>query len=83
MYTVCNVGCVKRGCYLLLGLEDVAPEAVIGAVSGDEAEDLQVLGIMRHVEDSGRKSLLVNFLSSVTELQNMFLTRQSITQLEK
>ena len=44
-----------RGWYLLLSLEDVTPEAVIGAISGDEAEDLQVLGIMGHIEDSGRK----------------------------
>lgn len=40
------------GCpYLLLGLEDIAPEDVAGAVSSDVAEDLQVLGVVRHVED--------------------------------
>lgn len=58
------VTCRWTGRYLLLGLEDVAPEAVAGAVSGDETEDLQVLGVMRHVEDSGRrKKNEINFIT--------------------
>lgn len=37
--------------YLLLGFKDVTPEDIAGTVSSDIAEDLQVLGIMRDVED--------------------------------
>jgi len=36
---------------LLLGFKDVTPEDIAGTVSSDIAEDLQVLGIMRDVED--------------------------------
>lgn len=39
--------------HLLPGLEDVAAKGVTGAIPGDVAEDLQVLGVMRHVEDPG------------------------------
>lgn len=41
--------------YLLLGLEDVAPEDVAGPVPGDVAEDLQVLRVVGHVEDPAGK----------------------------
>lgn len=41
--------------YLLLGLEDVAPEDVAGSVPCYVAEDLQVLGVVRHVEDPAEK----------------------------
>lgn len=41
--------------HLLLGLEDVAPEGVAGAVSGNVAENLQVLRVVRHVEYPGKK----------------------------
>ena len=37
--------------YLLLGFKDVTPEDIAGTISSDIAEDLQVLGIMRDVED--------------------------------
>ena len=36
--------------YLLLGLEDVAAEDVALSISGDVAEDLQVLGVVGDVE---------------------------------
>lgn len=36
--------------YLFLGLEDVAAEDVALSVSGDVTENLQILGVMRHVE---------------------------------
>ena len=45
-------GAVARP-YLSFGLEDVAAEHVALAVAGDVAEDLQVLGVVRHVEDPG------------------------------
>ena len=41
--------------YLLLGLEDVASEDVALSVSGDVAENLQILGVVRHVEYPGRR----------------------------
>lgn len=42
--------------HLLLGLEDVTAEDVILSISGDVAEDLQVLGVMRYIEDpTGQK----------------------------
>lgn len=37
--------------YLLLGFKDITPEDIAGTISRDIAEDLQVLGIMRDVED--------------------------------
>lgn len=37
--------------YLLFGLEDVTSEGITGAVSRYVAENLQVLGVMRHVEN--------------------------------
>lgn len=40
-----------RPLYLLLGFKDVTPEDIAGTISSDIAEDLQVLGIMRDVED--------------------------------
>lgn len=36
--------------YFLLGLEDVAAEDITLSISGDIAENLQILGVMRHVE---------------------------------
>ena len=39
--------------HLLLGLEHVAAENVALSVAGDVAEDLQVLGVVGHVEYSG------------------------------
>ena len=41
--------------HLLLGLEHVATEDVALSVPGDVAEDLQILGVMGHVEYSGRQ----------------------------
>ena len=37
--------------YLFVGLEDVALEDVAGAVARDVAEDVEVLRVVRHVED--------------------------------
>lgn len=39
--------------HLPLGFEDVAVEHAALPLSGDVAEDLQVLGVVRHVEDPG------------------------------
>ena len=50
--TLTYPGAVARP-YLSFGLEDVAAEHVALAVAGDVAEDLQVLGVVRHVEDPG------------------------------
>lgn len=50
----CWVGGLSNS-HLLPGLEDVAAEGITGAIPGDVAEDLQVLGVMRHVEDPGDK----------------------------
>lgn len=36
--------------YLLLGLEDIAAEHVALSISGDIAENLQILRVMGHVE---------------------------------
>lgn len=36
--------------YLLLGLEDIAAEDVALSISGDVAENLQILRVMGHVE---------------------------------
>lgn len=41
--------------HLLLGLEDVAPEGVARTVSGNVAENLQVLRVVRHVENPKKK----------------------------
>lgn len=38
--------------YLLGGLEDVTPEDVGGGVTGDVRKYLEILGVVRHVEDS-------------------------------
>lgn len=38
--------------YLLGGLEDVTPEDVGSGVTGDVRKYLEILGVMRHVEDS-------------------------------
>lgn len=38
--------------YLLRGLEDVTPEDIGSGVTGDVREYFEILGIMRHVEDS-------------------------------
>lgn len=40
--------------YLLLGLEDVAAKHIALSVSGDVAENLQILGVMRHIEYPAR-----------------------------
>lgn len=40
--------------YLLLGLEDVTSEGIIGAVSCYVAEYLQILGVMGDVEDPAK-----------------------------
>lgn len=42
--------------YLFLGLEDVAAEDVALSVSGDVTENLQILGVMRHVENPERRN---------------------------
>lgn len=36
--------------YLLLGLEDIAAENITLSISGYVAENLQILGVMRHIE---------------------------------
>lgn len=41
--------------HLLLGLEDVTAEHVTLSISGNVAEDLQILGVMRHIEDPERE----------------------------
>lgn len=41
--------------YLLLGLEHITAEHIALSISGNVAEDLQILGVMRHVEDPKRK----------------------------
>lgn len=41
-----------RATYLLGGLEDVTPEDVGSSVTGDVRKYLEILGVMRHVEDS-------------------------------
>lgn len=41
--------------YLFLGLEDVAAEDVALSVSSDVTENLQILGVMRHVEYPERR----------------------------
>ena len=38
--------------HLLLGLEDIAPEGVAGALPGDVAEDPLVLRVVGNVEDA-------------------------------
>lgn len=42
--------------YLFLGLEDVAAEDVALSVSSDVTENLQILGVMRHVEYPERRN---------------------------
>lgn len=42
--------------YLFLGLEDVAAEDVALSVSGDVTENLQILGVVRHVEYPERRN---------------------------
>lgn len=42
--------------YLFLGLEDVTAEDVALSVSGDVTENLQILGVMRHVEYPERRN---------------------------
>lgn len=42
--------------YLFLGLEDIAAEDVALSVSGDVTENLQILGVMRHVEYPERRN---------------------------
>lgn len=76
--------------YLLLGFKDVTPEDIAGTISSDIAEDLQVLGIMRDVEDPiGRTTEKCTENGSGSNLQqgNLCITtpcRQSSNQcLEK
>lgn len=42
--------------YLFLGLEDVAAEDVALSISSDVTENLQILGVMRHVEYPERRN---------------------------
>lgn len=49
--------------YLLLGFKDITPEDIAGTISRDIAEDLQVLGIMRDVEDPRGKKNQKNTLN--------------------
>lgn len=42
--------------HLFLGLEDVTTEDVALSVSGDVTENLQILGVMRHVEYPERRN---------------------------
>lgn len=40
----------KMPSYLPLGLEDVTTEYIALSISGNVTEDLQVLGVMRHIK---------------------------------
>lgn len=42
--------------YLLLGFKDIASEDIAGTISSNIAEDFQVLGVMRDVEDPGERA---------------------------
>ena len=42
--------------YLLLGFKDITSEDIAGTISSDIAEDFQVLGVMRDVEDPGERA---------------------------
>ena len=41
---------VAHATHLLVSLEDVAPKGVVRYLSGDVAEDLEVLRVVRHIE---------------------------------
>ena len=45
-----NLELVAHATHLLVGLEDVAAEGIVRHLSGDVAEDLEVLRVVRHVE---------------------------------
>jgi hypothetical protein len=38
--------------YLLVRFEDVATKRIVNTITCDEAEDLQILTVVRHVEDT-------------------------------
>lgn len=62
---------------LLFGFEDVAVEGIAGAVSGDIAEDLQVLRVMRYVENPARGKTIGKFSklsnSKCTTLKKIYI----------
>ena len=54
---------------LLVSLKNVALERVVGDLSSDVTEDLEVLGVVRHIEDPAREetdSALVLFFYQYT-----------------
>lgn len=62
--------------YLLLGLEHITAEHIALSISGNVAEDLQILRVMRHVEDPKRKENRSE-TKKVNEMQNNNKTWQA------